>query len=69
MPVTTSILPNFIVVGANKGGTTSIYHYLRQHPEVYLSPVKEPHFFQKISISIYLNGNSPKINYRISKNM
>ena len=43
----TSILPNFIVVGANKGGTTSIYHYLRQHPEVYLSPVKEPHYFSK----------------------
>lgn len=39
------ILPNFIVVGANKGGTTSIYHYLKQHPEVYLSPVKEPHYF------------------------
>jgi len=38
-------LPTFIVVGANKGGTTSIYHYLRQHPEVYLSPIKEPHFF------------------------
>ncbi len=54
MPVTTSILPNFIVVGANKGGTTSIYHYLRQHPEVYLSPVKEPHFFSKdIDINLF----------------
>ncbi len=40
-------LPTFIVVGANKGGTTSIYHYLNQHPEVYLSPIKEPHFFSK----------------------
>ncbi len=40
-------LPTFIVVGANKGGTTSIYHYLKQHPEVYLSPIKEPHFFSK----------------------
>lgn len=39
------ILPNFIVVGANKGGTTSIYHYLKQHPQVYLSPIKEPHYF------------------------
>ena len=47
MQANTSILPNFIVVGANKGGTTSIYHYLRQHPEVYLSPVKEPHYFSK----------------------
>lgn len=41
----TNILPNFIVVGANKGGTTSIYHYLKQHPQVYLSPIKEPHYF------------------------
>ncbi|MEZ5014533.1 MAG: sulfotransferase [Chitinophagales bacterium] len=38
-------LPNFIVVGANKGGTTSLYHYLKQHPQVYLSPIKEPHYF------------------------
>lgn len=38
-------LPSFLVVGANKGGTTSLYHYLKQHPEVYLSPLKEPHYF------------------------
>ena len=38
-------LPNFLVVGANKGGTTSLYHYLKQHPEVFLSPLKEPHYF------------------------
>jgi Sulfotransferase domain len=54
MTNTTSILPNFIVVGANKGGTTSIYHYLRQHPEVYLSPVKEPHYFSKdIEVNLF----------------
>ncbi|HAE34638.1 MAG: sulfotransferase domain-containing protein [Chitinophagales bacterium] len=40
-------LPTFIVVGANKGGTTSLFHYLQQHPEVYLSPLKEPHYFSK----------------------
>lgn len=40
-------LPTFIVVGANKGGTTSIYHYLKQHPEVFLSPIKEPHYFSR----------------------
>lgn len=40
-------LPNFLVVGANKGGTTSLFHYLKQHPEVYLSPLKEPHYFSK----------------------
>src|SRR2546430_2567378 len=38
-------LPNFFIVGAPKAGTTSLYHYLRQHPDVYMSPIKEPNFF------------------------
>jgi hypothetical protein len=38
-------MPNFFVVGAPKAGTTSLYHYLGQHPEIYMSPVKEPNFF------------------------
>jgi hypothetical protein len=38
-------MPNFLVIGAPKAGTTSLYHYLRQHPQVYMSPVKEPKFF------------------------
>ena len=37
--------PNFFILGAAKSGTTSLYHYLNQHPEVFLSPVKEPTFF------------------------
>ena len=37
--------PNFFIVGAGKAGTTSLYAYLRQHPQVYLSPVKEPCYF------------------------
>jgi hypothetical protein len=32
-------------VGAPKAGTTSLYGYLRQHPEIYMSPVKEPNYF------------------------
>jgi hypothetical protein len=38
------ILPNFLIVGAPKCGTTSLYHYLNQHPEVHMSPIKEPKF-------------------------
>ena len=38
-------MPNFLVVGAQKAGTTALYQYLKQHPDVYMSPVKEPHFF------------------------
>jgi hypothetical protein len=38
-------LPNFFLVGAPKAGTTSLYHYLDQHPQIYMSRIKEPHFF------------------------
>ncbi|MFQ5640709.1 MAG: sulfotransferase [bacterium] len=37
-------LPNFLLVGAAKSGTTSLYHYLNDHPQIYMSPVKEPKF-------------------------
>lgn len=37
--------PNFFVVGAPKCGTTSLFHYLDQHPEIYIPSVKEPRFF------------------------
>ena len=39
------IWPNFFLVGAAKAGTTSIYAYLSQHPQIYFPAVKEPHFF------------------------
>ncbi|GJL56739.1 MAG: hypothetical protein NPIRA02_38710 [Nitrospirales bacterium] len=38
-------LPNFLIIGAQRSGTTSLYHYLEQHPEIYMSPIKEPKFF------------------------
>jgi len=37
--------PDFFVVGAPKCGTTSMYEYLSQHPDVYFPAFKEPHFF------------------------
>jgi hypothetical protein len=37
--------PTFFIVGAPKTGTTSLYHYLNQHPAIYMSPVKEPCYF------------------------
>lgn len=39
------VVPNFFIVGAGKAGTTSLHRYLAQHPQVYMSPVKEPCFF------------------------
>ena len=44
--VGTVVLPNFLIIGAAKAGTTSLWHYLRQHPEVFMSEVKEPNFFR-----------------------
>lgn len=38
-------LPNFLIVGAQKSGTTSLYRYLQTHPEVCMSRYKEPAFF------------------------
>jgi hypothetical protein len=39
------MLPNFLVIGAMNAGTTSLYHYLRLHPDVYMSETKELDFF------------------------
>jgi hypothetical protein len=38
-------LPNFVVIGAPKCGTTSLYYYLGRHPDVYLPRRKELHYF------------------------
>ncbi len=39
------MLPNFLIVGAQKCGTTSLHEYLRQHPQIYLPDGKETKFF------------------------
>ena len=40
-------MPNFFIIGAQKAGTTSLYRYLDQHPEIYFSPFNEPRFFAR----------------------
>src|ERR671937_272269 len=40
--------PNLFIVGAAKAGTTSLSRYLNEHPDVYMSAMKEPHFFSHI---------------------
>jgi hypothetical protein len=39
------MLPNLIVIGAAKAGTTSLNRYLDEHPEIHMASVKEPSFF------------------------
>ena len=41
----TKRMPNFLIIGAAKSGTTSLYYYLKQHPQIYMSPKKELRFF------------------------
>lgn len=60
--MTTLKKPDFFIVGAAKSGTTSLYHYLRQHPDIYMSPIKEPNFF---STDINLNNLRQSVKNRI----
>jgi len=39
------MMPNFFVVGAARSSTTSLHRYLSQHPEIFIPPRKEMHFF------------------------
>ena len=38
-------LPNFLVIGAGRSGTTSLHHYLRHHPEIFVCLEKSPNYF------------------------
>jgi hypothetical protein len=38
-------LPDFIIIGAQRCGTTSLYNYLAEHPQVLPATIKETHFF------------------------
>lgn len=38
-------LPNFLICGTQKGGSTALYYYLKEHPQIYLHSKKEIHYF------------------------
>ena len=42
--------PNFFIVGAAKSGTTSLHHYLNQHPRISMSKIKEPQYFSRVLV-------------------
>ena len=54
--------PNFIIIGAMKAATTSLYTYLKQHPDVFMTAIKEPMFFNN-----FQNNNNFKILGRKTK--
>lgn len=50
------MVPNFVVIGAPKSGTTSLYYYLTQHPDIYLPERKELHYFSYDQLRENANG-------------
>jgi Sulfotransferase domain len=42
-------VPDFIIIGAQKAGTSSVFRYLEQHPQVFASRLKEPRFFSHLA--------------------
>ena len=54
--------PNFIIIGAMKAATTSLYTYLKQHPDVFMTAIKEPMFFNN-----FQNNNKFKVLGRKTK--
>tara|TARA_B110000914_G_scaffold13961_1_gene10922 strand:+ start:672 stop:1571 length:900 start_codon:yes stop_codon:yes gene_type:complete len=57
--------PNFIIIGAMKAATTSIYTYLKQHPDIFMTKVKEPMFFNNFNQNTdfkVLGNKSKKVN-------
>jgi hypothetical protein len=38
-------VPNYLIIGDLRAGSTSLYHYLRQYPEVYMPDLKELRYF------------------------
>ena len=53
--------PNFIIAGFPKCGTTSLFHYLKQHPEIFMPNQKELHFFTQPQIFKLNKGPKDKV--------
>ena len=43
--ITSELGPNFFIIGAMKSGTTSVCKYIAQHPDVFVSQLKEPNYY------------------------
>ena len=61
-------IPNFLIIGAAKAGTSSLYYYLQQHPQIYMSPLKEPKFFALKGKKLNFQGPDKVIVNRTSVN-
>lgn len=57
------ILPNFLMAGAAKSGTTALYQYLFNHPDIFFSRAKEPSFFSAQFFSFPGDGIRDNLKY------
>jgi len=48
--------PNFLIVGAAKAGTTALYYYLKQHPDIGFPDLKETKYFSTCNLNLPQNG-------------
>lgn len=62
------VMPNFLIIGTAKAGTTSITSYLAQHPEIYISPIKEPYFFSFEGEEVNFQGPGDRHAFRLCVN-
>jgi len=63
-------MPNTLIVGSPKSGTTTLHYVLDQHPEIYMSPIKEPGFFWAYGEPVILQGpSSVLLKHRIINDM
>ena len=52
----TERVPNFLIIGPTKCGTTSFSIYINQHPDIFIPRIKEPHFFSYKVARLPLGG-------------
>ncbi len=56
-------MPNFLIIGAAKSGTTALHDAFAQHPQIYMSPTKEPNFFALEGDSLHYATGSVQESY------
>ena len=59
------MMPNFLIVGAAKSGTTSLYHYLSQHPDIFMPRWKELSFFSRDPFGPLHKVKKPEYYYKV----
>jgi hypothetical protein len=58
-------LPNLLVVGAMRSGTTTAYYVLREHPEIFMANWKEPHFLALEGVPTFSGPGDDRLNQNV----